>query len=328
LGFFGFGEIMSLDELGLIDYEEVDKTLIIDGDIVVYQPCCIFNEDDDQSRKMIAKYINKKIDDLMEAAGCNTYIMFVTTNFNFRDFLVDDYKANRVSVDRPVNLAWAKKWAVSKLNNHFVKYLEADDLLGIHMNENTVLWSLDKDLRQIAGKHLDDATRKVITVTEEGTLREIHSVTEAGNKKKKVYFDGTVGFYYQLLICDSTDNILGCAIREQAVRKSGDKEGETYTRRKGVGSAQAIKLLLTAAMNKGDRTTLQATLDAVVGQYKKIHGADWQTHLETQANLLFMVRKQYGEVIQRWTYDGREEYFNINTGMILDEYNPEDAKNG
>ena len=48
----------------------------------------------------------------MTAAGCDTYIMFVTTNFNFRDDLVDDYKANRADVEKPVNLAWAKQWSV------------------------------------------------------------------------------------------------------------------------------------------------------------------------------------------------------------------------
>lgn len=318
---------MSLEDLGLIDYEVEDKTLLIDGDIVIYQPCCIFNEDDDQSRRMIAKYINKKIDDLMEAAGCNTYIMFVTTKFNFRDRLVDDYKANRADVDRPVNLAWAKKWAVGTLNTHYHKWLEADDLLGIHMNENTVLWSLDKDLRQIHGNHLDDKTRKVVEVSYDGTLREDTIVSkQTGKSKKKVYFDGLIGLYYQMLIGDTTDNIIGCATRVEAVRKTGAKKGETYTKRKGVGSAAALKLLATAVMYRGDRTPREAALDAVVNEYKKIHGSDWQVHLETQANLLFMVRKQYGEVIQRWTYDGREEYFDLVKGVILDEYSSEDIK--
>ncbi len=309
---------MSLEDLGLIDYEVVDKTLLIDGDIVIYQPCCIFNEDDDQSRRMIAKYINKKIDDLMEAAGCNTYIMFVTTKFNFRDKLVDDYKANRQDVDRPVNLAWAKKWAVGKLNNHYHKWLEADDLLGIHMKEDTVLWSLDKDLRQIPGQHLDDKTRKVITVTEEGTLRE-DTITSAktGKTKKKVYFDGLIGFYFQMLIGDTTDNIIGCATRVNMVRKTGANKGQSYVKRSGVGSGAAMKLIAQAAMYRGSRTATEAALDAVIGAYKKIHGNNWQVHLETQANLLFMVREQKGEVIKRWTFDGRDEYFDLVKGEII-----------
>lgn len=299
---------MSLQDLGLIDY--TSKTLLIDGDIIIYQPCCIFNDDDDQSRRMIAKYINSKIEKLMQAAECDEYIMFVTTNFNFRDDLVDDYKANRDEKDRPVNLAWAKRWCVNKLNNHYHKKLEADDLLGIHMTsmDNVVLWSIDKDLRQIPGEHLDDATGKVITVTEEGRMIQ---------EGKKTYFDGTIGLYYQFLVGDSTDHIVGCGKRVEMVYKTGPKKGQKYIKRVGIGNKKAVNLLASAALNKGTRTTLEAALDTVIFEYKKLHGDDWQEHLETQANLIFMVRKQQGELIQRWTYDGREEYFDLVKGVIV-----------
>lgn len=306
---------MSFDDLGITDYKS--KTLIIDGDIVVYQPCCVFNSDDDQSRRQIIKNIDSKIDRLMSAADCDKYILFLTTKFNFRDDLVYDYKANRDDVDRPVNLAWAKRWAMEKLNSYYHKKLEADDLLGIHMAEDTVLWSLDKDLRQIPGKHLDDASMEVIEVSEEGTLRIDKWVTASGKKKSKVYFDGTIGFYYQMLIGDSTDHILGCAVREKAIRKSGPDKGKEYIRRKGVGSTAAVKMLTNAALNKGNRTTLEAALATVIAQYKKVHGKDWQHHLETQANLLYMVRWQDGEIIKRWTYDGRDEYFDLIKGVVL-----------
>ena len=297
---------MSLEDLGLIDYEVVDKTLLLDGDIIIYQPCCVFNEDDDQSRKLIAKNINTKIDRLMEAADCNTYIMFVTTKFNFRDQLVDDYKANRANVERPVNLAWAKRWAVDNLNTHFHKGMEADDLLGTHQTDDTVIWSLDKDLRQIPGSHLDDATQKVVEITELGSLED---------RGKKIYFDGTLGLYFQLLTGDSTDHIVGCGLRELTVYKSGAKKGQEYYKRKGVGPKKALALLADL--------DLDAALDVVVEEYKKIHGDSWQVELETQANLLFMIREQYGEIIQRWTYDNREEYFDLVKGVIIYDYDKE-----
>lgn len=300
---------MSLEDLGLIDYEIVDKTLIVDGDIIVYRPCCIFNEDDDMSRRQISKYINLKLDELMEAAGCNKYIMFLTTKFNFRDDLVDDYKGNRVDVERPVNLAWAKLWTINNLNSHFHKGLEADDLLGIHMKEDTVLWSLDKDLRQIPGEHLDDATQKIVTVTEEGKLED---------RGKKIYFDGTVGFHYQLLIGDSTDHIVGCGKRVEAVYKSGAKKGETYIKRQGIGPKAAVKIITEAVMNKGKLPLLAATLNAVIKEYQKIWGDDWQEELEKQAQLLFMIREQDGEKINMWTYDGRDAWFDLTKGVFLE----------
>lgn len=310
---------MSLGDLGLIGYES--RTLLIDGDIIIYQPCCIFNDDDDMSRRQIVKHINQKIEKLMQAADCDKYIMFVTTKFNFRDDLVDDYKANRADVDRPVNLVWAKRYCIEKLNNHFHKKLEADDLLGIYMKDDCVLWSLDKDLRQIPGKHLDDATGEVVEVTEEGILRVDVKISEQGKKKEKVYFDGTIGLYYQMLIGDSTDHILGCGKREKAIRKSGADKGKEYVKRVGVGPKAAVKILTQAVLSNMD-DTLGAALSAVVREYKKVHGSNWQEHLETQANLLFMVRKQYGETIQRWTYDGREEYFDLIEGVILHDYTP------
>lgn len=305
---------MSLEDLGLIDYEVQDKTLLLDGDIVIYRPCCIFNEEDDQSKRQIAKYVNSKIDELMKAAGCNKYIMFVTTKFNFRDSLVDDYKANRDDVERPVNLAWAKRWAIDNLNTYFHKGLEADDLLGIHTAEDTVIWSLDKDLRQIPGNHLDDDTMQLVEITEAGHLEE---------RGKKVHFDGIMGLYYQLLVGDSADWIVGCGKRVESVFKSGAKKGEKRVSRKGIGPKGAIKILVSAIMSrKQGKEPTEAALEAVIQQYKLLHKEDWQHHLETQANLLFMVRKQYGEVIQRWTYDGREEYFDLVKGVIINDFTP------
>ncbi len=308
---------MSLEDLGLIDYEIVDRTLHIDGDIVIYQPCCIFNEDDDQSRRMIAKYINKKIDDLMEAAGCNTYIMFVTTNFNFRDHLVDDYKANREDKERPVNLAWAKQWSVSNLNTHYVKWLEADDLLGTHQTEDTVIWSIDKDLRQIKGYHLDDKTQKVIKVTEKGSIKkEVILKPDGKVKKTKYHFSGTIGLMFQMLTGDTTDWIVGCGKRVDKVYGSGSKKGQEYKARVGIGPGEAYNILSKAK-------TLEAALLLVADEYYKVHAkseVNWQTHLETQANLLFMVRENKGNIIKRWTYDGRDEYMDITTGELVDGY--------
>jgi len=302
---------MSLEDLGLIDYEVVDKTLLIDGDIVIYQPCCIFNEDDDQSRRMIAKYVNKKIEDLMEAAGCNSYIMFVTTNYNFRDHLVDDYKFNRDTVERPVNLAWAKQWGVKNLNTHYVKWMEADDLLGTHQTDNTVIWSLDKDLRQVPGEHLDEETRKVVTITKNGSLKkEVILKPDGKVKKTKFHFTGDIGLYFQMLTGDTTDWIVGCGVRVPKKYKSGAKKGQDYVAREGVGPGAAYDMLVKSG-------SVEAALKVVIHQYALRFKDAWQEKLETQANLLFMVREHKDELIKRWTYDNRDEYMNIVTGEFV-----------
>ena len=308
---------MSMSDLGITGLKS--KTLLVDGDIIVYQPCCIYNDDDDLSRNLIGKNISNKLDRIMEAANCDTYMFFLTTKFNFRDDLVDDYKANRKEEDRPVNLAWAKRFAIKQLNAHFKKGMEADDLIGIHNKEGRVIWSLDKDLRQLPGEHLDDTTMEVIDITKEGRLEHKKWLTENGNKRQKIYFEGDLGLYYQMLVGDNTDNILGCAARKPVTTKSGPNKGKVNIKRVGVGSMAAYKLIITAIMYKGELTPSQAALNAVIKEYQKIWGNDWQEHLETQANLLYMVRLMKGDIFRRWTYDGRKEYFHLTEGRILTE---------
>ena len=273
-------------------------TLNVDGDIVVYKPCCIFNEDSDHDRSMIARTVTNFINRLVVDAKADDYQAFLTTRTNFRDDLVSDYKLNRADSERPVNLAWAKRWAVDNLESNFHPKLEADDLLGIHMTDKTILWSLDKDLRQIPGQHLDDATRQVVTVTEYGTLKDLG---------KKAYFDGMIGFYYQLLIGDSTDYIVGCGVRVPANTKTG-------TKRKGIGHKAACQIILKAAMSAPNK--IEVVRDAVFAEYKKLHGKHWVHFMEVQAQLLWMVREQDGEDIKMWTHDGRDRTFNLIEGLF------------
>ena len=276
------------------------KTLIVDGDIAVYKPCCVFNEDSDHDRSMISRTISNTINKLVVDANADDYMCFLTTKTNFRDDLVDDYKANRADTERPVNLAWAKRWAVDNLESNYHDKMEADDLLGVNMSDDTILWSLDKDLRQIPGKHLDDATRQIITVTEYGTLKDLG---------KKAYFDGMVGFYYQLLIGDSTDYIVGCGKRVPANTKTG-------TKRVGIGHKAACQIILQAAMKAPGN--IEVVRDAVYNEYKKAFGSDWVSHIETQAQLLWMVREQKDNHIKMWTYDERDLWFDLAKGVFLD----------
>lgn len=303
---------MDFDDEGLFC---TGNTLHIDADSVVFAQCCVFTEDSDYDKQRIARGIRRRVQELTLLAGCDSYVLFLTTKTNFRDMLVDDYKANRSELERPVNLSWAKRWTATNLECVYQDQLEADDLLGIYMRPDVIIWSIDKDLRQIPGRHLDDATRQVVTITETGTLKDLG---------KKVYFDGLAGFYFQCLTGDSTDHILGCGVRESAVYKSGEKKGIEYVKRKGVGPKAAIKIIVEACMCPGDSKTNM--LWAVIDQYKLIHGADWQSHLETQANLLFMVRVKHDKVIRRWTFDDREEYFDLAQGVVLNDYTPTTAK--
>tara|TARA_R100000544_G_scaffold37191_1_gene27735 strand:- start:1402 stop:2295 length:894 start_codon:yes stop_codon:yes gene_type:complete len=288
------------------EYDDLDcfksgKTLLIDGDIVVYRPCCTYNEYGPLARRSIKLAIERKISELTSAAGCDDYRFFVTTKKNFRDHLVDDYKANRSDKERPIHLAWAKRLAVSEYGAEAVPYLEADDLLGIHQTEDTVIWSLDKDLRQVPGAHLDDESMEVVTVDDVGLIEK---------RGKKVYFNGLIGFYLQLLTGDSTDWIVGCGKRVWGEWKSGKKKGEPRLAREGVGPMAALKLL--------EGRSPPEALKQVARAYYAEFGDDWKSMMETQANLLYMSREYVGDQVKMWTFDNRDQYLNIKTGKITD----------
>lgn len=314
-------ELNILEEID-VDNLNGDRVLGIDGDIILYKPCCVLNDDSDMDRAKIAEIVMNQIEQMLIDAQCDKYYFFVTTSTNFRDHIVDDYKANRKDVERPVNLKWAKQWAVANLNAVWKAGMEADDLLGIfaEKHEHSVIWSLDKDLRQIPGEHLDDETRQVITVSALGKLQD---------KGKKTYFDGPCGFYYQLLVGDSADHIVGCGQRTKKVYKSGAKEGQEYIARTGIGPKKALGIVRDAVisvLNESDSVKLRAVHEAVADQYKILWGNNgpWLKHLEDNANLLFMVREMHEDavktgVIKQWTYDNRDQYLNVKTGVVFND---------
>lgn len=295
------------DEFEDEDCFKSGKTLLIDGDIIIYRPCCTNNEEGAQSQRAIVNAINRQISQMVQSAGCDDYRFFVTTKKNFRDHLVDDYKANRSDVERPIHLKWAKEYAMANLGAECVSYLEADDLLGIYQTDSTVIWSLDKDLRQIPGMHLEDETMQVITVDEKGLVEK---------RGKKVYFNGLIGFYYQLLIGDSTDYIVGCGKRLPAVYKSGAKQGQSYVKRSGVGPVAAIKVINNALSAASGDDEIPAVLEAVKKEYQKCFGNSWKHQINLQAGLLWMSRELSGDCIKMWTFDGKDMTLNYKTGML------------
>jgi len=197
------------------------------------------------------------------------------------------------------------------MNGEYELYLEADDLMAIHQTEDTVIYSGDKDLRQVPGAHLNAKTFLMENVSELGA---VWTEEAAGAKPDKILFNGFKGFMFQCLTGDSTDSILGCGVRTKQRYKSGKNKGEVYLKRSGIGPKEAKSLLHNCPQTK------QGFFHVVKREYQKLYSdCNAMKMLEKEANLLYMVNEYNPEthLAKRWTYDERDEYLNIRTGEIL-----------
>lgn len=131
-------------------------------------------------------------------AQCSQYRVFLSGDDNFRKqvAVTKPYKGNRNSA-RPTYEQEIKAYLRSEYNAEQVDNLEADDLMAMNQGPNTVICTIDKDLRQVPGWHLNPD-------------KEEEPVLISNEKAKYNYF-------WQMLVGDDVDNIPG-------VRRIGKKK--------------------------------------------------------------------------------------------------------
>lgn len=182
-------------------------TLLIDGDILVFQiasacqsgavdwgdgvyspPVADLNEAKGRFRDKIAAL----------KAGCaaDDVKIALKGEGNFRRRILPTYKANRNNLIPPMLRAPLMAWLLKHPQVVSRPLLEGDDVLGILATDRktgeakpgVLIWSIDKDLRQIPGKHLDSDFRITEVSVQEGD--RLHML--------------------QTLTGDATDNYSGC----------------------------------------------------------------------------------------------------------------------
>lgn len=125
-----------------------------------------------------------------------------TTLFRLEIAKTKEYKGNRKDFKKPDHYDGIREYLLKHYNIELVKGIEADDALGIHQNENTMIASIDKDLLQIPGKHYNFVKEEFYDIDE---------------------FTGWHNFYKQVLTGDKADNVPG-------LFKIGDKKAEYILR--------------------------------------------------------------------------------------------------
>lgn len=174
--------------------------LLIDADILLYTSASAveneveFEEDvwvmwTDENEAIEA--FDTALGGLLSRANTYSYLLCFSGSNNFRKKLYPDYKGNR-QTRKPMGFKAIKEriFADPRHKCAVQDTLEADDLIGIYATrspDDTIIWSADKDLQQIPGKHLTEAG--IETISDE---------------------NADLWFYTQILTGDTADNYKGC----------------------------------------------------------------------------------------------------------------------
>ena len=174
---------------------------LIDGDIIAYRFAFIneydidFGDEGEPSIITIAKAEEAMVDVdhfiqwILDTTGCDEYIVCLTGKDNFRYNVLPEYKNNRNESTVPTLVDVLKKYMIKSWNAQREPKLEADDLMSIYADKDSVICTIDKDLDHVVGHHFN------------------------WNKKEKYEIDEIQAkhfFYIQSLMGDSTDGIRGC----------------------------------------------------------------------------------------------------------------------
>lgn len=161
---------------------------LIDMDIVAYRVAATVPEED--GFDVCTYRMDVLLRGIFDACESEEYIGVISGKNNFRHKVNPEYKAHRRNIVDPFYRQQCKQYLIDNYKAVVTDGCEADDMLGWLQTDETVICSIDKDLKQIPGKHFNFVKLEFDSV-------------------EKV--DGVKFFWKQMLIGDSSDNIIGVA---------------------------------------------------------------------------------------------------------------------
>jgi 5'-3' exonuclease len=183
---------------------------LIDGDLIAYR-CAASCEKQGVVTEDLGIAQARANELLRRIVAANSgeldFIVYLSGGENFRKKINPAYKANRENTPRPAYLEPLREFLVVNWGAEVTDGIEADDALGITQTAYTlegtesVICTLDKDLRQVPGKHYSweisgtSSTGKLWTRPEETLVISPR--------------EGLFNFYWQLVMGDASDNIFG-----------------------------------------------------------------------------------------------------------------------
>jgi hypothetical protein len=137
--------------------------------------------------------------------------------------------------------------------------MEADDLLGINQTKDTIICTIDKDLRQVPGQHYNFVKDEIFTVSVQ---------------------QGLLWFYTQMLTGDASDNVSG-------IRGIGIKKATFFLNREP---------LSTGHRKLSERKANRLYLERIIPLYRQQYGIHfWEKICNTGA--LLRIKQEKNEPI-------------------------------
>ena len=156
----------------------MQKTVLIDGDILLYRVSAAAEESVEFSNDVVAAWVDMKeaqqtvrsaVAEIVDCTATNTPVVCLTSRTNFRKEILPSYKANRKGVRKPIAFGPLREWIKKEYKTYEKEGLEADDVLGILATHpdlvkgHKVIYSQDKDLLQIPGFHFDFSLNSTVS---------------------------------------------------------------------------------------------------------------------------------------------------------------------
>lgn len=260
------------------------RVLLVDGDGLAYY--CAGNDDTEAGEAR--SNLVAKVKSAARLVGAERVIVLLTGSGSHKGHRyavarVKPYQGQRANSRRPKNWRALRDYMTDTSFPFEVEttvVAEADDLFGwyaYNFPEDVVIYTQDKDMRMLPGRHLDWVSHRVHTVECGMTLhrerdRMFNIVVHNSEFNDKQY--GPKWFWLQMLHGDTADNIPG-------LPKYKTKDAKGNDTLKPVGEVTALKILdsYTGSLHWN-----------VAEHYRGYYGERWLVEMLEQAVLLWMRR--------------------------------------
>jgi hypothetical protein len=174
-----------------------EKVALIDGDSLIYF------EMGKPTLEDAIDSLNHRLQEMIDRCGADKYAGFLTIGkcFRYKEAKTRKYKGNRKHGNKPIIFYALKEYLKQEWKFEYIPELEADDLVAVYSNENTMICSPDKDvLYQVEGTHYNYRTADFVETTD---------------------VEAEIFLWKQMLMGDPTDGIPG-------IPKVGEKTADTW----------------------------------------------------------------------------------------------------